>query len=146
MADPTPTEKTPATFQLVRSIGTVPPPDDLIAGNKGAVYTDVVKIAVAGEYKRGTLMMAGVDGYVASTQAGLATAAGICILCDDVTVGENEYTDTAAYFEGEFNDARVIFPFEGEDNDHDALVEAVREPLRRSKIFLRHFNEKGAAL
>ncbi|MBQ7544642.1 MAG: hypothetical protein IJT02_06830 [Synergistaceae bacterium] len=139
-------DKTPVTLQLVKTEGTVPPPDELIAGNRGAVYTDIVNVAVAGTFKRGTLMMTGTDGYVGATQAGLATAAGVCILCDDVTIGENEYAETPAYFEGEFNDARVIFPFEGEDDDHDALVEAIREPLRRAKIFLRHFNEKGAAL
>ena len=133
-----PADKTPVTLQLFRIEGTVPPPDDLIAGSKGAVYTDIVKIAVAGEFKRGTLMMAGVDGYVGATQAGLATAGGICILSENIMIGENEYTETPAYFEGEFNDARVIFPFEGEDDDHAALVEAVREPLRKVKIFLRH--------
>ena len=57
-----------------------------------------------------------------------------------ITVGENEYIDTPAYFEGEFNDARVIFLFEGASDDHSALVETVREPLRKSKIFLRHLN------
>ena len=112
-----------------------------------------MKVAIAGEYKRGTLMMSGADGYVSATQAGLATANGICILCDDIAIGENEYTETAGYFEGEFNDARVIFPFEGGDGGrvarqrhHDALVEAVREPLRKAKIFLRHIHDKGAAL
>ncbi len=133
-------DKTPVTMQLFRIEGTVPPPDDLIAGSKGAVYTDIAKVAVAGEFKRGTLMMAGADGYVPSTQAGLATAGGICILSEDIAISENEYTETPAYFEGEFNDARVIFPFEGDDDDHDALVEAVREPLRRAKIFLRHLH------
>ena len=138
-------DSTQVTMQLVKTEGTIPPPDDLISGNKGAVYRDIVKISVAGDFKRGTLLMAGTDGYVASTQAGLATASGICILCDDVEIGENEYAETAAYFEGEFNDERVIFPFEGEDDDHDALVEAVREPLRKAKIFLRHIHDKGAA-
>lgn len=133
-------DKTPVTLKLVRTEGIVPPPDDLIAGSKGAVYTDIVKVSVSGTFKRGTLMMTGADGYVASTQAGLATAAGICILSEDITIGENEYAETPAYFEGEFNDARVIFPFEGEDDDHAALVEAVREVLRKSKIFLRHLN------
>ena len=135
MADPT-----PVTLQLKRDIGTVPPPDDLIAGSKGAVYVDLVKIATAGDYKRGTLMMTSADGYVNATQAGLATASGICILVEDITIGENEYAETAGYFEGEFNDARVIFPFETESDDHDTLVEAVREPLRKSKIFLRHLH------
>ena len=133
-------DKTPVTMQLFRIEGTVPPPDDLIAGSKGAVYTDIVKVSVAGEFKRGTLMMSGEDGYVPSTQTGLATATSICILSEDIAVGENEYTETPAYFEGEFNDARVILPFEGEDDDHDALVEAIREPLRKAKIFLRHLN------
>ncbi len=133
-------DKTPVTLQLYRVEGTVPPPDDLIAGSKGAVYTDIVKVAVTGTFKRGTLMMTGTDGYVASTQAGLTTAAGICILSEDITIGDDEYTETPAYFEGEFNDARVIFPFEGEDDDHATLVEAVREPLRKAKIFLRHLN------
>ncbi len=140
MPDPTPT-KTQVEIQRVKNEGTIPPPDDLIAGNKGAVYTDIVKLSAAGEYKRGTLLMAGADGYVASTQAGLSTASGICILCDDITIGENEYAEVAAYFEGEFNDGRVILPFEVEDDDHDTLIEAIREPLRKSKIFLRHIHE-----
>ena len=140
MADPTPT-KTQLEVQLVKNEGTVPPPDDLIAGNKGALYIDLIKLAVEGTFKRGTLLMAGADGYVASTQAGLSTAAGICILCDDITIGENEFAEVAGYFEGEFNDGRVILPFETEDDDHDALIEAIREPLRKSKIFLRHIHE-----
>ena len=134
-------EKTQVEFQLVKNEGTVPPPDDLIAGNSGAVYIDIVKLSESGEFKRGTLLMAGADGYVASTQAGLVTAMGICILCDDITIGENEFAEVTAYFEGEFNDARVIFPFEGEEDDHDALVETVREILRKNKIFLRHIHE-----
>ena len=138
MADPV--EKTQVEVQLVKDEGTIPPPDELIAGDKGAVYTDIIKISAAGTFKRGTLLMSGADGYVASTQAGLATAAGICILCDDVTIGDTEYAEVPAYFEGEFNDARVILPFEGEDDDHDALIEAVREPLRKAKIFLRHMH------
>lgn len=98
MADPT-----TITVQLVNDVGTVPPPDDLIAGSKGAVYVDLVKISAAGDYKRGTLMMASSDGYVNATQAGLATAGGICILAEDINVGENMYAETPGYFEGEFN-------------------------------------------
>lgn len=133
-------DKTPVTLQLFRIEGTIPPPDDLIAGSKGAVYTDIVKVSAAGEFKRGTLMMTGTDGYIPSTQAGLSTANGICILSETITVGENEYAETPAYFEGEFNDARIIFPFEGENDDHEALVESVRDVLRSAKIFLRHLN------
>lgn len=131
---------TPVTMELIHHDLTVPPPDNLIAGNYGAVYADTVKIATAGEYKRGMLMMSGNDGYVSSTKAGVSTAGSLCILTDDVTVGENEYADTTAYFEGEFNDERVIFPFETETDDHDELVELVREPLRKCKIFLRHIH------
>ena len=90
--------------------------------------------------------MASTDGYAPCTQAGLSTAGSFCILTDDTAIGENEYAEVPAYFQGEFNDARVIFPFEGEDDDHDAIVEVAREPLRRSKIFMRHLHEKGAAL
>ncbi len=134
-------EKTQVEIQLIKNEESVPPPDELITGNKGAVYTDLIKLIAAGTFKRGTLLMAGTGGYVASTQTGLATAAGICILCDDITIGENEFAEVPAYFEGDFNDARVILPFEGEDDDHDTLIEAIREPLRKSKIFLRHIHE-----
>lgn len=134
-------DATPVTLELVKNDVVVPPPDNLIAGNLGAVYVDLAKIATAGEFKRGTLLMLGTDGYVPSTQAELSTADGFCILADDITIGENEYADTAAYFQGEFNDGRVIFPFEGEDDDHEAIVELAREPLRKSKIFLRHIHK-----
>ena len=70
----------------------------------------------------------------------LTTAKEICILADDATVASGEYAEVPAYFTGEFNDAKVIFPFETGSDDHDEIVEAVREPLRRSKIFLRHIN------
>ena len=133
-------DKTPVTLNLFRTEGMIPPPDDLIAGSKGAVYTDIVKVSVAGEFKRGTLMMTGTDGYIPSTQAGLATANGICILSETITVSENEYAETPVYFEGEFNDARIIFPFEGENDNHEELVESVRDVLRKAKIFLRHIN------
>ena len=49
MADPTPT-KTQLEVQLVKNEGTVPPPDDLIAGNKCALYIDLIKLAVEGTF------------------------------------------------------------------------------------------------
>lgn len=134
-------DKTQVEIQLIKDDGIVPPPDELIAGNLGAVYTDIIKLSSAGDFKRGTLLMAGADGYIISTQAGLNTASGICILCDDITVGDNEFAEVPAYFEGDFNDAKVIFPFETEENDHDTIVEAVRETLRKHKIFLRHLHK-----
>ena len=134
-------EKTQVEVQLIKNEEPVPPLDELIAGNKGAIHIDIIKLSGTGTFKRGTILMASSDGYVASTQAGLATAAGICILCDDITIGENEFAEVPTYFEGDFNDARVILPFEGEDDDHDTLIETIREPLRKSKIFLRHIHE-----
>ena len=134
-------DKTQVEVQLIKNEEPVPPLDELIAGNKGAIHIDIIKLSAAGTFKRGTLLMASSDGYVASTQAGLATATGICILCDDITIGENEFAEVPAYFEGDFNDARVILPFEGEEDDHEALIEAIRESLRKSKIFLRHIHE-----
>ena len=128
------------SLELVHNDLTVPPPDNLIAGNWGTVYADLVKISAKGEYKRGTLLMSGSNGYVASTREGLSTADSFCILADDVTVGDDEYAETAAYFQGEFNDARVIFPFETGEDDHQELVELAIEPLRKGKIFLRHMH------
>ena len=75
---------TPVTMELIHHDLTVPPPDNLIAGNYGALYTDTVKLTAAGEYKRGMLMMSGNDGYVSSTKAGVSTAGSLCILTDDV--------------------------------------------------------------
>ncbi|MBR0150253.1 MAG: hypothetical protein IJP89_02695 [Synergistaceae bacterium] len=132
MADPT-----AVTLELVKNECTVPPPDDLIAGSLGATYTDIVKVSAQGEYKRGTLLMPGTGGYVSATQAGLTSATSFCILCDDVTIGANEYAEIAAYFGGEFNEERVIFPFETESDDHATIIESAREPLRKCGIFLR---------
>ncbi|MBQ6773817.1 MAG: hypothetical protein IJP48_07135 [Synergistaceae bacterium] len=130
------------SLELVKDECTVPPPDNLIAVNWGSVYPDVVKVASQGEFKRGTLLMGDVAGnFIASTKAGLTSANTFCILCDDVTIGENQYAETAAYFQGEFNDSKVIFPFETAEDDHDELIELARDNLRRSKIFLRHLHD-----
>ena len=133
-------DATQVSFQLIQSEVPTSPPDDLISGDRGAVYTDAVKLTSVGEFKRGALLMSGSNGYVTSTQAGISTASNICILADDVTINENEYAEVAAYFEGEFNDARIILPFETKDDDHNELIEAIREPLRAHKIFIRHLN------
>ena len=135
MADPV--VKTPVTMELISTGPVVPPPDMLIAGPKGAVHTDVVKVSAEGTFQRGALLMSGSDGYVPATQAGLATAGNFAILADDVTVGENEYAETAAYFEGNFNEDAVILPWVGENDDRAVELEAAREPLRKAKIFLR---------
>ena len=132
MADPKPVE-----FQLIKDAGVAPPPDNLIASPSGAVHTDLAKISTQGNFKRGTLLMGANDGYVPATQAGLTTQNSFCILCDDIELGENEYIEAAAYFTGDFHGEKVIFPFETESDDHDAIIELAREPLRKCKIFLR---------
>ena len=151
----------PVTMNLVTMEGRVPAPDMLVAGPRGAVHTDLVTV-VAPEgaelpltLKRGTLLMFGTagsgadaaTGYVPCTEAGLATAGGFAILTDDVTIGEgtqsgtSEHAETTAYFEGDFNEDAVILPWLDDDADDEtraAAIEAAREPLRKSKIFLRH--------
>lgn len=135
MADPV--VKTPVTMELVSTDAAVPAPDMLLVGPKGAVHTDVVKVSAEGTFQRGVLLMSGSDGYVPATKAGLSTAGNFAILADDVTVGENEYAETAAYFEGDFNEDAVILPWVGENDDRAVELEAAREPLRKAKIFLR---------
>ena len=42
------------------------------------------------------------------------------------------------------SDSHILMKFrvaEGEEDDHEALIEAIRESLRKSKIFLRHIHE-----
>lgn len=134
-------ENTQVEFQKVQTEGIFPPPDDLIAGNLGVVYTDLIKLTSAGEFKRGTLLMSNSDGYTISTLDGVKSADEVCILCDDVTIADSEFAEVSAYFEGEFNDARVILPFEGEDDNHAELIEAVRATLRGHKIFLRKLHK-----
>lgn len=141
------------TMDLVRMEGTVPPPDMLLVGPHGAVYTDIVKLeAPTGadlplEVKRGTLLMWTNTGCVPCTEAGLTEARGFAILTDDVTIGEgtqsgtSEHAETTAYFEGDFNEDAVLLPWLDDDADDEtraAAIEAAREPLRKSKIFLRH--------
>ena len=136
-----PVAKTPVEMQLISTDVTVPAPDMLIAGPKGAVHTDVVKVAAGGDFERGTLLMAGADGYVPATEAGLSSASSFAILADDAAVGENEYAETAAYFEGDFNEDAVILPWVGESDDRSEELEAAREPLRKAKIFLRKVHD-----
>jgi len=139
MADPV--VQTPVTVELISTGPVVPPPDMLIVGPKGAVHTDIVKVAAEGTFKRGTLIMLLTGGYAPGTKEGLTTAENFAILADDVTIGENEYAETAAYFEGDFNEDAVILPWVGEDDDRSLELEAAREPLRKAKIFLRKVHD-----
>lgn len=133
--------KTPVTMELVSTDATVPAPDMLLVGPKGAVHTDIVKVAAEGNFQRGTLLMAGADGYVPATAADLPTAVDFAILADDATIGADEYAEVPAYFEGDFNEDAVIFLWETDSNNHAEIVEAAREPLRAKKIFLRKVHD-----
>ena len=139
---------TPVEVNLINNdFATVPPPDMLCVGPKGTFHTDIVHLITAADadLKRGTLIMTGTTGsgdtaetgFVPATEAGLGTNATFAILADPITLASTENTDIAAYFEGDFNENAVIFPWETESDDHADIVEAARGVLRRQKIFLR---------
>ena len=127
-------ERTPITLELVKTEAVVPAPDSLAAAPNGITYAEPIKIEVEGEFKRGTVFMRASDGanFIAATAAGLATAKEIVILCDDITVGENEYTECVAN--------RVILPYESESDSHEELIEAIKPLLRPHGIYLRSEN------
>ena len=134
------------TLDLVNFGPVVPPPDFLIAGPGGVVHTDIVKVraATASELKRGTLLMVDeVDServFVPCTVAGLDVEGNTFGILT-VTIAADEHADKAVYFEGDFNENAVIFPWETPSDDHAEQVEIAREALRRQKIFLRPSNK-----
>lgn len=127
-------------FQQITTEAVIPAADELAAANKGVVYADAILLAGEGEVKRGTLLMSSGENYVLATRDGIKNAENLCILCDDTTLVSDELAEVCAYFEGDFNDTKIIFPFETDEDNHAELVEAVREPLRAHKIFLRYTN------
>lgn len=142
----------PVEVNLINNeVAVVPQPDMLCVGPKGAFHTDIVHLITAADadLKRGTLIMTGSTGsgdteekgFVPATEAGLATDATFAILADSIALKSTENIDIAAYFEGDFNENAVIFPWEDEDGDHAEIVEAARETLRKQKIFLRKVHE-----
>jgi hypothetical protein len=154
----------PVTLDLITPEATIPAPDNLLVGPKGAVSTDIVKVRVAVDstLERGTLLMSGeMDAekvFLPCTVEGLGgdqafsltgdeedmTVAGgktFGILADTVTVAADEHAETAAYFEGDFNANAVVLPWEIDGDDHDEQIEIAREALRRQKIFLRNVNK-----
>jgi hypothetical protein len=155
----------PVTLDLVKTEATIPAPDNLLVGPKGAVYTDIAKVRVLADATllRGTLLMSDVmedeKVFVPCTAAGLTQTASFSvtvsgnaetaegsvplpdartfgILADTVDIAAGEHSETAVYFEGDFNSDAVILPWETEGDDHDEQIEIVREALRRQKIFL----------
>lgn len=120
-----------AKFQLVDNSVEVPAPDELIAGNMGAVFADKITVNAAGDYKRGQAMMSASGGvFTPVTAAGIAGAAEVCILCKDFSIAENESAEVPAYFTGDFNASKVILP-------DGVTISDINLVFRKNKLFLR---------
>ena len=111
----------------------VPAPDALVIGEASR---DMIHI-VAGSYRRGMLLMSGDEGFVPATSAGIASASELCILSESMEVPEGHTLATLGYFAGEFSAASVILPWEGEEDNHDELMAAVHETLRKHNIYVK---------
>jgi hypothetical protein len=161
----------PVTLDLITLDATIPAPDNLLVGPRGAVYTDIVKVRAgeAATFRRGTLLMSDTmedeKVFVPCTVAGLTPPASSVpvslsgnaetvnvnvpipdartfgILADTVSVEDDEHAETAVYFEGDFNENAIILPWETEGDDHGEQVEIARETLRRQKIFLHYVHK-----
>ena len=132
-------------MDLVRPEATIPAPDNLCVGPKGAVHTDIAKVRVDADatLERGTLLMSGTKDaekvFLPCTVAGLSTSGTtFAILADTVDIPAAEHAETPLYFEGDFNAAAVVLPWETDADDHEEQVELARAALRAQKIFLRN--------
>ena len=115
----------PVTLDLVTPGPVVPPPDFLIAGPHGVVHTDIARVSVGAdaELKRGTLLMVAEISaervFTPCTVAGLSVQGNTFgILADTVTIAADQYADMVVYFEGDFNENAVIFPWATANDDH----------------------------
>ena len=153
----------PVTLDLITPEAAISAPDNLLIGQRGAVYTDIVRVRVNADatLARGALLMSDLMGgekvFIPCALAGLTSQASSVslsgnaetvsvpipgtktfgILADTVTIAANEHAETAVYLEGDFNANAVILPWETDGDDHGEQVEAAREVLRRQKIFLQ---------
>ncbi|GHV45246.1 hypothetical protein FACS1894204_03870 [Synergistales bacterium] len=153
----------PTTLELVTQEATVPAPDNLLVGPKGAVHTDVVRVRASADATllRGTLLMSGSVGgeaaFIPATAASFAPSAEQSlpvtddtvtlpagrspitygILADTVDVTATTHASVGVYFEGDFNENAVILPWETANDDHAAQLDIARDTLRAQKIFLR---------
>lgn len=109
------------------TIETIPEIDGLVSGVD--YVADTVKLAEAGEYERGELLMSGSDGFVKATAEGVSSAAELAILAQDIIVPSESYAVVTAYFRGTFSAGRVILPYEGD-------IEDARPAMRRHGLFL----------
>ena len=119
--------------QKFTHIQEIPPADDLIGG----WYTaSPITLNAEGELQRGTLLMT-TDGetFTPASEAGVASAQELAILCADVDTENNPIT-TTAYFSGTLSGLRVILPYETEEDNHEELVEALRVKFRRQGFLL----------
>ena len=108
-------------------------PDELV---QGWVTQDVIEVS-AGEYQRGELMMSGEGGFVAATSEGLSSAEELCILCASNDVPEGTKWLCHGYFRGEFKASSVVLSWETSEDNHEELIEGIRETLRKHGIMLK---------
>ena len=109
-------------------------PDELVCGDYEA---DEIKIATAGDYTRGMVLIYDSGEYKKpAAAAGITGAAEVCILCDDVTVPASDYVIRSGYFKGRFNGNAVILAYEQASDDHDTLIDAIRQKLRLQGIYI----------
>ena len=109
-------------------------PDSLVIGD---CVASEIKISVAGEYKRGTLLMSnGENAFIPATSAGLGTATEICLLTRKTEVPEDNTVYTSGYFRGIFNPDAIILPYETESDTHSELIDAIKLTLRSRSIFI----------
>ena len=120
--------------QTLHEVYEVPAHDDLV---QGAVTRDAVELTASGSHKRGLLLMTGTEGFVPATSAGVASAKELCILCADKDIPEGSKALTYAYFSGTFSGDSIILGYETENDEHEGLIEAIRETLRQHRIFVQ---------
>ena len=101
------------------------------------VTRDMIELTASGEHKRGLLLMTGTEGFIPATSAGLATAKELCILCRDTEIPEGQKAAVYAYFSGTFKGSSIILSWEAEGDDHEAMIEGVRETLRQHNILVK---------
>ena len=101
--------------------------DGLIVSNSPAADVVTVKLAAAGELKRGTVVTGTPGGELAAAKAALSATAGIYILADDVDATEATYA--TAYRTGHFAGNKLI-------TDGYTLTDADKETMRKAGILL----------
>lgn len=106
----------------------IPGNDSLVAG--GNVETGHILISTAGEYKRGEVLMSSGDSFVKATSGGISTATELCILCQDITLEEEEMSDEWVYFAGRFNAESLVY-------DESIDASELESAMRKHGIYMR---------